>query len=115
MSTFDDYKPSLEPQVPIQIDKAAAQAKYRALCSIRDDVNKRAEPLLAEREKEANAAEVHRVKAEQLNAKIAEIRGGNAKWRGLKREIGVLAKVTTGVVPPTEQDLALAAQILGSK
>lgn len=75
-------------------------ARYRALCAIRDAVNKANEPLEAELTKLVSDQEALRVKAEAVSAKIDDARG-REKWLALKREIGILA-AGLGRIPPQD-------------
>jgi hypothetical protein len=119
MSTLEKYSPSAATVAELTesptIDKAAALARYTELCAIRDAVNEEVAPLIVEQEKAAKVSEAARVRAMELAAKIRETRGGGVKWRALKKEIGVLAKVTTGELQPSADDLKHAALILGGK
>lgn len=70
-------------------------ARYVELCAIRDKVNAKNVPLEEQLTLVNAEIEVLRLKAEALAAKIDSNRGGEA-WIRLKRDIGALAKATTG-------------------
>lgn len=117
MSRIDQFTPSAAVAAsnkPQTIDKAAAVAKYGELCALRDNIERDVAPLRKKVSVAADAAEAARVASNDVAAELYTARGGS-KWFQLKKEIGILAAVTTGAVPPTSSQLELAAAILGGK
>lgn len=82
--------PAIEP-----VDQVA---RYYALCDARDKVNAVNAPLEAALAEQVAIAEVARVKAAEIAARIDANRGG-AKWIALKKEIAFIAR-GLGRIPP---------------
>jgi hypothetical protein len=99
---LDSYVPSL--------DRAVVQTRYDQLCEIRDKTITRTASLRKQLETEANEAEAARVKSMATAAKLYTERGGD-KWFALKKEIGILAKTLSGILPPTPEQVAQAQSI----
>lgn len=70
--------------------------QYKALCAERDRVNAETEPLIAAREVASVEAQNLNAKANDLSDEIWNVRGGPRNWLGLKKEIGRLARLTSG-------------------
>lgn len=99
---LDKYVPSL--------DRAVVQARYNELCAIRDQINSNTASRRKELEDAANAAEVARVASVKVAELLYKERGGS-KWFALKKEIGILAKTLSGILPPTPEQVAKARDL----
>lgn len=101
-STLDKYVP--------QLDRAVVKARYDELCALRDSINSQVAPLRKQLETEANEAEAARVKSMVTAKELFDKRGGS-KWFQLKKEIGILAKTLSGILPPTPEQVAKAREL----
>lgn len=102
-SALDHYTPAL--------DREKMKQRYEELCRIRDKVNAEVEPLKAVALKDAAEAEEYRVKSMISAQRVFDARGGHM-WTVLKKEIGLLAKVISGTVPPKKADLDAALEVM---
>lgn len=82
--------PAIEP-----VDQVA---RYYALCDARDQVNALNAPLEEALAEQVAIAEMTRVKAAEIAARIDANRGGE-KWIALKKEIAFIAR-GLGKIPP---------------
>lgn len=74
----------------------AVRQRYEMLCALRDEANKKAEPVRKKLDAANERAQIATRQAAELAAEVLNIRGGAEKWLALKKEIGQLARLLGG-------------------